>query len=131
MTADRPVTHMADHRASTLRRDLVLELAEPPTSVWQLARAFHDLARLHKAGGPPWPAVIVTVATTHRGHPFPSRGHVLASAIAALEGVAAAGVITSAGTETVRYLGLAAPELADQDRLVLAIEPYEQGDTAP
>lgn len=93
------------------------------------ARAAYDrewrtiFARLAQAQRiPHLAAVNVTVVQTCAHHSLPDVGAAYPTAKAAIDGLVDAGVLTDDTPEIVRFLGFAAPERSDKDRLVLVIE---------
>ena len=70
-------------------------------------------------------AVNITVALTCAHHSLPDVGAAYPTAKAAIDGLVDAGVLTDDTPNIVRFLGFAAPERSDTDRLVLVIEEGE------
>lgn len=68
-------------------------------------------------------AVTITVAQTCKHHSMPDPGANYPTAKAAIDGLVDAGVIADDNGTYVKYLGFAAPERGDEDRLILIIEP--------
>lgn len=68
-------------------------------------------------------AITVTVAQTCKHHSLPDIGANYPTAKAAIDGLVDAGVIPDDDPAHLVYLGFAAPERGDEDRLILIIEP--------
>lgn len=86
-------------------------------------RIFGTLAQVARV--PHLAAVNITVVQTCAHHSLPDVGAAYPTAKAAIDGLVDAGVLDDDTPEIVRFIGFAAPERSDKDRLVLVLEEGE------